>query len=96
MLKKEKIEKIIKDGGFFNLDYEHVSQSGEYKKYNFKDINVILGIFCLRIDKENCCSIRFLYEDIDLFIIDIDKDTNSLLIQVINQDGINTNIFTSL
>ena len=96
MLEKEKIEKIIKDSGFFNIAYEHVIQSGEYKKYNFKDIDVILDISCLRIVKENCCSICFLYENIDLFIIDIDKDTNSLLIQVINLDGTNTNIFTRL
>ena len=95
-MKREKIEKIIEDSSFFNLDYENVFQSGEYKKYNFKDINVVLDISCLRIEKENCCGICFLYENIDLFIININKDKNSLLIQVINLDGINTTIFTCL
>ena len=95
-MKREKIEKIIKDGGFLNLAYEHVFQSGEYKQYNFEDINVILDTSCLKIEKENCCGICFRYENIDLFIININKDKNSLLIQVINLDGINTTIFTCL
>ena len=95
-MEREKIEKIIEDSSFFNLDYENVFQSGEYKKYNFKDINVVLDISCLRIEKENCCGICFLYENIDLFNIDIDKDTNSLVIQVVNLNGMHTNIYTSL
>ena len=95
-MEREKIEKIIKDGGFLNLAYEHVFQSGEYKQYNFEDINVILDTSCLKIEKENCCGICFLYENIDLFNIDIDKDTNSLVIQVVNLNGMHTNIYTSL
>lgn len=95
-MEREKIEKIIEDSKFFNLAYKHVIQNREYKKYNFKDIDVVLDISCLRIEKENCCDMGIAYENIDLFIIDIDKYTNSLVIQVVNLNGMHTNIYTRL